>query len=290
VQQLSDSDREELFCLFVTHCAINLKVKYSTIKGYLAAIKFHFIQGYPSLDPYGHTRCAKLACTLKGIKRSCSAPKPKRLPITLSMLNDFMQLLNVGVFNHYVDRMLKATFLLAFFAFLRCGEFTSTTTTFDPEVGLARQDVQMGSNDSGPVLYLHLRTSKTDPFREGVTLQVYPSHGVLCPVSAMQAFLRIRDSRFPLGPSPLFMLPEHIPLSRGQFITYLDTLLRMLRLPLHMIRPHSFRIGAATAAAAAHVPDHLLQTLGRWKSDCYQRYIHTPPNLIAQAQNAMASV
>ena len=45
---------------------------------------------------------------------------------------------------------------------------------------------------------------------------------------------------------------------------------------------HSFRIGAATAAAAAGVPDHLIQYLGRWTSSAYLRYIWTSLDSIAQ--------
>ena len=42
------------------------------------------------------------------------------------------------------------------------------------------------------------------------------------------------------------------------------------------ISSHSFRIGAATVAANAGIPDHLIQAMGRWKSNAYQLYIHNP--------------
>lgn len=39
---------------------------------------------------------------------------------------------------------------------------------------------------------------------------------------------------------------------------------------------HSFRIGAATTAAAQGVSDAIIQLLSRWHSDSYLRYICTP--------------
>ena len=43
---------------------------------------------------------------------------------------------------------------------------------------------------------------------------------------------------------------------------------------------YSFRIGAATAAGSAGLPSWLIKTLGRWTSDCYERYIRTPQEVL----------
>ena len=52
---------------------------------------------------------------------------------------------------------------------------------------------------------------------------------------------------------------------------------------------HSFRIGAATTAAAAGLPSWLIQTLGRWSSDCYRRYIHMASNTLCKVAAQLAS-
>ena len=50
---------------------------------------------------------------------------------------------------------------------------------------------------------------------------------------------------------------------------------------------HSFRIGAATTAASQGLPHWLIQTLGRWSSDCYLRYIRTPINVLTDVSTAL---
>lgn len=47
---------------------------------------------------------------------------------------------------------------------------------------------------------------------------------------------------------------------------------------------HSFRIGAATTAAAVGVEDSMIKMMGRWQSSAYQTYIRTPGTVWQQCQ------
>lgn len=106
---------------------------------------------------------------------------------------------------------------------------------------------------------------------------------------AMTKYLSLRQASSPQPNDPLFLLSADIPLTRSILIERLRYLLQRLGLNANHYAGHSFRKGAATSAAAAHIPEHLLKTLGRWSSDCYQRYIHTPSELIKEAQLSLAS-
>ncbi|EDO46623.1 predicted protein [Nematostella vectensis] len=48
-------------------------------------------------------------------------------------------------------------------------------------------------------------------------------------------------------------------------------------------------IGAASVAAQNGIPDHLIQTLGRWRSGAYQLYIRTPASALVGASRRLAS-
>jgi hypothetical protein len=113
--------------------------------------------------------------------------------------------------------------------------------------------------------------SKTDPFRKGVTIYIAAVPGSsTCAVAAMKN-LFIVDPRPPN--SPLFVDSMGAPLTRAQFISELQLHLVAAAITDDGYSGHSFRRGAASAAAAAGFSDYKIQLLGRWRSDAYRLYI-----------------
>ena len=50
---------------------------------------------------------------------------------------------------------------------------------------------------------------------------------------------------------------------------------------------HTYRIGATTTAASVGLPPWLIKTLGRWTSDCYERYIRLPDSLLSEVSTRL---
>ena len=72
------------------------------------------------------------------------------------------------------------------------------------------QDVAIDNRDNPSVLYVSLRHSKTDIFGAGVTIYLGWTSDILCPVSALLAYL----VRHPPTPGPLFFsLKRHCLIS-----------------------------------------------------------------------------
>ena len=129
-----------------------------------------------------------------------------------------------------------------------------------------------------------IKASKTDSFRQGHTVVIARSSASLCAVIAMQEYFL---AACPL-PGPLFLFQSGRLLTRSVVTNLLRDAARSAGLPYKSLKGHSFRIGAASTAAAAGLPYWLIKVLGRWSSDCYQLYIRTPEPLLLSAAPRMA--
>ena len=180
--------------------------------------------------------------------------------------------------------MLWAACCLGLFAFLQSGEMTSPAgVTFDPDWHLTPMDVAVDSLERLSFIQVTLKGSKTDQACKGIKLYVGRTNNDLCPVAAMLTYLSVRG--FDYG--PLFTTEQGLPLTCAKLVTLLRAALVAAGIDPMQYSGHSFRTGAATTAAANGVSDATIQTLGRWASDSYVRYIHLPQHSLAQLSTVL---
>ncbi len=175
---------------------------------------------------------------------------------------------------------------LPFFGFLRCGEFTAPSpTSYNPNCHLPLSDVAIDNTPAHSLVQVTIKQSKTDPFREGVTVCLARTNKEFGPVLALLPYLALRGSR----PGPLFILRDQSYLTRPRFASLLRNTLRQAGIDDTKYATHSFRSGAASTAAEAGIPDVHIKMLGRWKSDAYQLYVKTPPIKLAPLTRQLVS-
>lgn len=237
---------------------------------------------------YGHgdplKKSLRLELALKGLRRNKPRSQDTRLPITPYILRVIKASLLTKPYD-FNSIMLWAACCLGFFAFLRSGEMTvPSAASFDPKWHLTPMDIAVDNQSAPSTIQITLKGSKTDQTRKGVHLYIGRSFNDICPVAALLTYLSVRG--FDTG--PLFRLESGQPLTR-------QTLVKLIRLALQSqgVDPtryagHSFRIGAATTAAACGMGDATIQTLGRWKSDSYTRYVRIPREELAQLAPRLA--
>ena len=183
-------------------------------------------------------------------------------------------------------RMLWAAFTTAFYGFLRPGELRALAVAhFYPDSTLRHSDLTLNST----YIRLHIKASKTDPFRQGHTVTIGATNTSTCPLRALKNYLELLQSTPSRPSSPFFVFKDRAYLTRSKLTTTLRNLLLVAGLNQDHYASNSFRIGAATSAAAAGLPDWQIQAMGRWSGNCYTRYIHRPHSTIVRASQQLAA-
>lgn len=268
---------EMVLCYFVSQLAKE-GLKHRTMKVYLAAVRhLHVEEG--RTDPFEQPM-NRLRYILRGVKRE-EAKKASgsrvRLPITPSILRQIKACWNSRAADPDVV-MLWAAVCVGFFGFLRAGEMTVPTDAgYDPTVHLNPGDVAVNNHEKPTVIRITIKRSKTDPFRKGIDLYMGKTSTDLCPVSALLNYLVVRGK----GEGPLFKFKDGRFLTRQRLVVAVREALQSAGLNPSEYCGHSFRIGAATTAAARGMEDAVIKTLGRWRSLAYLEYIKIPRDQLA---------
>lgn len=254
---------EDKLIKFVAY-TVNKGLKYQTIKCYLSAVR-HLHVTCGGGDPRVESM-PLLELALRGARKEQSGlPKRTRLPITPVIWNTDS--------GNWEKIMLWAACCVGFFGFLRSGELTAPEQEqFDQSQHLTFADLSIDNGSNPRIFSVRIKQSKTDPFKIGVTIYLGRTDSTLCPVAALLSYLVLRGK----GDGPLLRFQNGQPLTRTKLVSENRAALREAGLTPGNFCGHSFRIGAATTAAACGVPVDVIKMFGRWKSEAYQLYIRLP--------------
>ena len=161
--------------------------------------------------------------------------------------------------------------LLLWFLPVRGDHVTNTATEsgFNSAVHLAWGDVGMDNSTPPTKIRVVLRRSKTDQFGRGVAVWIGETRDEVCPVRAVMEYTARRGT----AAGPFFRLENGIPLTKSRFVQKVRDVLTQAGISQTGYSGHSFRIGAASAAAEAGLEDSVIQALGRWSSSAFLWYI-----------------
>ena len=225
----------------------------------------------------GISGMVRLEQVMRGIK-STQARAGIRGAVRLLVTLDILRKLKAVCEPHRDGVMLWAAAALCFFAFLRAGERkVPPDIEYDQAAHLSFEDVAADSLERPEVIRVRIKASKTDPFRVGVDVFIGKTGDELCPVMAILTYMVARGG----CQGPLFVFRDGKYLTRPRFVGEVKEALGKAGIDLTGYSGHSFRSGAATAAAAKGISDSTIKMLGRWKSEAYQLYIKTPRDQLA---------
>ena len=181
--------------------------------------------------------------------------------------------------------MVWAAACTCFFEIFRSGEATvPSRSAYDPAILLSVSDIAVDSHSAPTFIALRIKSSKTDPFQEGITIYLGRTEGDICHVATLLSYLAERG----LEPGPLFQFHDARPRIRQSFVAEIRAALTLAGMNPSLYSGQSFRIGAATSAAAAGIEDSIIKTLGRWSSNAYQTYVKLPREELASIAARLA--
>ena len=199
--------------------------------------------------------------------RSIATVADVRLPSTPVILNKLLAATRHVFSSAYKALMMRAMMVLAFKAYLRVGEMVPRIKG-NFQGCLLYCDITVTA-DTVIILFRHFKHSdKHGP--QTITIRGRTIENTdIQPIQVISQFMQARGT----VAGTLFSFPDGTPLLRRDFNGALKSLLAFCGFDSSHFKGHSFRIGAATAAALRGELDAQIRDAGRWASDAFKRYI-----------------
>lgn len=207
-----------------------------------------------------------VAVSMKGLKAQLSRPVRQKLPISVSHLEFFYNILDFSIVKHLAC---WCSMLLAFFGCFRLSNLVpASKTKFDPLKHLKRDDIRF----DGKFVLVFYKYSKTNQNSDRVAW--IPICSVTDKRFNIQYFFK-KLFAVVIAPNdaPLFTIHKHEFLTKFSLIRLLDHCLFVAGMPLADFSWHSFRRGAAVFAFELGLADSAVQLLGDWSSPAFKRYL-----------------
>ena len=273
---------EHILCYYASYLADN-NLAPQTIKLYLAAVRnLQISLGLP--DPREQSSLPLLKRVQAGISRLRTLKGVKgriRLPITAAILRQIKSALEESDLGNKL--VWWAICCTAFFGFFRRGELlVDTPATFCQATDLAWGDIAVDDLTNPRMLCVHLKKSKIDQFGTGADIILGRTDKDLCPVAALLNYIVVRGTQ--LG--PFFVDTKSHPCQSPASLQNSGRSSKAWGFPMRNMQA---TVLAATSASLMGMEDSMIQTLGRWRSDAFLRYIRTPREQLAAATVKLAT-
>ena len=238
----------------------------ATTATYISAVAFqHKMAGLP--DPTGAFIIQKLLQATRYNRIALDT----RLPITEPLLVQLCRASLVVTPDKFKQQLFNTMMVVAFWVFFRVGEITSKGK-FPCRTDIKLTDLTFNRQRHGETVYATITLRWFKHHRGGEPWQVVMNESLtreICPVTALMAYLKSKCHT----QGNLFTFVDGAPVQRSWFTGQLDRTVAFCGLDPTRYKAHSFRIGAATSAAARGMSDAQIRLAGRWKSDAFKKYI-----------------
>lgn len=257
----------EYLVLFIAYC-MHRQLSFNTVSSYVSMLNYvQKMAGFPDLS-----KSFVIKKCLEGFRKK-KARADTRLPITPAILKRLVESLTHLGFSKFLQILLKAMYLMAFHAFLRVGEITSTSSSPKNIISFTSVNFLLtGEHPFAVLLDMSHFKHHTGKSCHKFQINCNVKNVDLCPVHAVWEYCKMRG----IQNGPLFCFMDGKPIPRQYFTRQLQLSLQWAGCDTAVYKGHSFRIGAASSAAMMGISSDNIQLMGRWHSDAYKKYIRIP--------------